>query len=134
MRPIEKYLDEVKKKREIPSENAFARTLGMKPSSLYLIRRGVNTPSEETCKKIAELAGDSYEKVLLLAQLSKAPEVSKHAWERILKYAVKGGLAMGLALLISSLLPSNDSMTTPLIASFIAPQAVDIMSNHIQRA
>lgn len=100
MRPIEKYLLEVKEKVGIKTDRALANALGMKQSSLYLIKSGVNTPSEETCKKLANIAGDPYEKVLLLAQVSKAPELSRPAWERIMKAAAQAGVfTLSLALL-----------------------------------
>lgn len=109
MRPIEKYLDEVKGKAGIKTDCELSRRLGIKQPSLVKIRTGENTPSEETCKKLANIAGDPYEKVLLLAQVSKAPDVSKLAWERIMKAAAQAGVfTLSLALLtLSSPAPSE---------------------------
>lgn len=83
MRPIEKYLEEVKKKAGLRTDRALAEKLGIRPQAIVLIKQGVNTPCDETCKKLAELIGDPPEKVLLLAQISKAPDVTRPAWERI---------------------------------------------------
>lgn len=105
MRPIEKYLDEVKEKAGFKTDKELAERLGVKPSAICQIKSGNNTPSEEHCKKLAALAGDPYEKVLLLAQVSKAHEGSRLAWERILKYAAKGGLALAVTLVLAGALP-----------------------------
>ena len=99
MRPIELYLEEVKKKAGLKTDKELALKLGIKPSSICHIKNGNNTPSEEHCKILAALAKEPFEKVLLLAQVSKASETSRSSWERILKTAIKAGMfTMGLCM------------------------------------
>lgn len=130
-RPIEKYLEDVKIKAGIKTDRELATKLGVKPQAISAIKSGFNTPSEEHCKKLADLAKDPYEKVLLLAQVSKASETSKGAWERILKATAKAGIfTLGLVLVYLMKDQSSDALTTlPLIGSFVSSRGLDIMSN-----
>lgn len=120
MRPIEKYLDEVKNKAGIKTDCELSKKLGIKQPSLVKIRNGENTPSEETCKRLSEIAKDPYEKVLLLAQVSKASETSKNAWEHILKAASKAGLFTLLLTLFLMSAPTLAQASTPSLTSSVA--------------
>lgn len=97
-RPIEQYIIEVMKRHGI-NQSQIAVHLGINRSEISLIlNRGV-TPSDETCIKLAEFAGDSPEKVLLLAAQSKAPKESKPFWEDIFQKLAKTGTFTIIALL-----------------------------------
>lgn len=108
MRPIERYLNEIKKRKGIETDSELAARLGIKQPSLCLIRKGTNTPSDELCKRMAALAGDPVEKALILAAESRAPESTRNAWERIFKAAVQAGVVTSFALLtLASPAPSE---------------------------
>ncbi len=122
MRPIETYLEEVKKKAGLKTDKELAVKLGVKPAAICQIKNGSNTPSEAHCKILAELAKEPYEKVLLLAQVSKASETSKSTWERILKTAIKAGMfTMGLCLFW---------LAAPTLSHASAPAYHSIISDH----
>jgi transcriptional regulator with XRE-family HTH domain len=112
MRPIGNYIEEVKKKAGFKTDKELAIRLGVNPTAIFLIKNGTNTPSEENCKKLAELAKDPYEKVLLLAQVSKASETSKKAWEHILKTAIEAGICTVLLLCFSMASPTLSHAST----------------------
>ncbi len=119
MRPIEKYLDDVKRKAGLPTDKALADRLGIKHPSICRIRSGEQTPSDETCARLAALAGDPVEKVLLLAAESRAPKSTRKAWHNILKRMVKSG-AFTLMLLVGL------TWATP-ATSFAESRSMDVM-------
>lgn len=99
MRPIEAYVTDVMKKKGIKSFNQLSQELRVSHNAVFNIMSKGGTPSDELCKKLADLAGDPVEKVLILAAESRAPESTKNAWERILKAAAQAGVfTLGLML------------------------------------
>lgn len=121
MTPIAKYLKEIIEKNGIKSERQLAIQLKLSSGSIYNVLSGSNVPTDEVCKRIAALSGDPIEKVLLLAQVSKAPETSRHAWERILKATAKAGVfTLTLLVLATAALPSlNPSHTMYIMSNYI---------------
>ncbi len=92
MREIEKYIKEAMERKRVSSYRQLSLTLGMSHNEIpQIMSKGV-TPSDTLCMKLAEFAGDDPEKVLLLAQLSKAPEVSRPIWNKILLQLAKSGV------------------------------------------
>lgn len=122
MRPIERYLNEIKKKKGIETDSELAARLGIKHPSICLIRKGTNTPSDELCRRMAELAGDPVEKALILAAESRAPESTRNAWERILKAAAKAGVfTLSLMLFTTIFTPSNaEASASPALTQTVA--------------
>ncbi len=129
MLTISAYLDEVKKKAGISTDKELADRLGIKNSAVCHLRSGENHPSDETCKKLAGLAGDPVETVLLLAAESRAPESTRKAWEHILKtWAKASGFVLLAVLWWAGYFPH--ASTLPLLgASLSGLQTMDIMSN-----
>ena len=75
------YLDAVKRKLDLPSDYALAKTLSLSRSAVSLLQSGKNGMSDETAIKIAEILQIPVAKVLLESHIerSKAPEV-RAAW------------------------------------------------------
>lgn len=98
-RPIEAYISEVMKKKGLRSFSQLSQKLEMNHNAIFNIMSKGGTPSDELCKRLADLAGEPVEKVLLLAAESRAPESTRNAWERILKAAAQAGVfTLGLLL------------------------------------
>lgn len=79
------YLKAVRFKTGIKNDRQLALRLGLSMAAIYNITRANTIPSDEICLRIAALAGDDPEKVLLLAQKSRAPEAAKKHWESIMR-------------------------------------------------
>lgn len=138
MRPIEKYLNEVKIKTGISTDKDLALALHMSPTIVCYFRKG-STPSDDVCRKLAKLAGDPVEKVLLLAAESRAPESTRAAWEHIFKAAAKAGcftltvvamLSFGVAANAAPLPCNVSAHNYDLHAQSVV--RMDIMSNKIK--
>lgn len=129
MRPIEKYINEVKTRKGITSNTKLAQKLDLPPSTVCYVMSGRVTPSDEVCFRLAALAGDPVEKVLILAAESRAPESTKPAWAHLLKVAAKAGVfTLTAAFLILSLVSVAEA--APLsIGSYQELRIMDIMSN-----
>ncbi len=90
-KPIVSYIADLQEKTGL-KDAEIAEKLGIKPSSMNHIKYGMTVPKDETCRRLAELAGDPPEKVLLLAAESRAPEALKPVWHNIIKKMAKSGL------------------------------------------
>lgn len=104
MTEIAKYLTGVKVKMGVKSDLQLALRLGISQGMVNKIMMGVATPGDEVCIKIAELAGENPERVILLAHKSKASEKTRTYWEHIfnlLPEPKKTAVAASLALLIA---------------------------------
>ncbi|MBI4847544.1 MAG: helix-turn-helix domain-containing protein [Nitrospirae bacterium] len=91
------YVEGIKVKLGIKSDRELALKLGIAPPSLCNIVNGHGIPSDDTCLKIAALAGDDPEQVLLLAHKSKASEKSKPYWDSLLKKVAAMSLLFAIA-------------------------------------
>lgn len=78
------YIHEVMKEKGIKSATELGLLIGKKQSYMSSLMRGNHTPGEDVCIKIAEISGDSPEKVLLMAHTAYAKE-AKPYWENLLK-------------------------------------------------
>ncbi len=98
MTEFSKYLEDVKIKLKIKSDAELAIRIGKTQSYMSQVMRGMTMPTDDVCLKIAEIAGDDPEKVLLLAHKSKASEKSRPYWDSLLKKAVNASLIILIAL------------------------------------
>lgn len=78
-----KYLEGVKAKLGISSDRQFAGQIGVSQSFMSNMMAGWQVPEDDTCIKIAKLAGDNPERIILLARKSKASDTSRPYWEHI---------------------------------------------------
>ncbi len=101
MSDLVKYLVGVKAKTGIKSDNELARRLKITSAGINTIMRGRVVPSDKTCLRIAELAGDDPEMVLLLANKSRAPEQSKPYWDSILRKVAAASLVILFILVVA---------------------------------
>jgi transcriptional regulator with XRE-family HTH domain len=104
MTDIIKYLEGVKVKLGISSDRALAHKIGITQSAISNIMAGASIPSDETCIKIAELAGDDPALVILMAHKSKASEATKKHWAKIFKTVTAA--ALGFLVMISLAVPA----------------------------
>lgn len=123
MRPIEKYIRELMEKKGFKSYRQLSLALGMGPNEIFHIMSKGVTPSDDLCKKLAELSADPAEKVLLLAQISKAPEATRPAWERIFQ-------AMAFTAVVAVMITAAPSPAQAEV-SHGKQRTLDIMSNSI---
>lgn len=98
MTDFSKYLEGVKAKIGIKSDRELAFALGVTAGSIYNVTKGTGIPTDDICLKIAEIAGDDPEKVLLIAHKSKASEKSRPYWDSLLKKVANMSLILFLAL------------------------------------
>ena len=84
MRPIEGYILGVMKRLGL-NQSQIAAQIGVNRSEInFILKKGV-TPSDKTCIKLAQISGDSPEKVILLAAESRAPKESRAIWHSIIQ-------------------------------------------------
>ncbi len=100
MAEFAKYLDGIKAKLGIKSDRQLSFKIGISPAYLANIRIG-QIPDDDIVLKIAEIAGDDPEKVLLLAHKSKASEKSRPYWDSLLKKVANMSLIIPLLLILS---------------------------------
>jgi hypothetical protein len=98
MTEFAKYLEGVKIKLGIKSDRELGLRIGITQPSICSIMKGLTIPTDDKCLKIAEIAGDDPEKVLLLAHKSKASEKSRPYWDSLLKKVVNMSLIIFLTL------------------------------------
>jgi len=107
MKTIPEILDHVKEKKGIKNDYNLALQLGLTPNAIFKIRNNQSIPSDDTCIKLANLAGENAEKIILIAHATRAE--SKEAtkiWNGILKKAI------GFSIIIVLLSPTL-TITTP---------------------
>lgn len=98
------YIREVLKRSGL-NQSQLADRLGISRGEITVyLKRGV-IPNDLTCIKLAKFAGDSPEKVLLLAAESRATEETKSIWENISK--ASGFSAVVLFILLSATSPAQ---------------------------
>ena len=97
------YLEGVKAKLGIKSDNQLAIKLSISQSAVAGWTNSGRTPEDETCIKIANLAGDDPSQVILLAHKVKASEKTRPYWDKIFKTCAAAVLV--LALTVGILLP-----------------------------
>lgn len=98
MTEFAKYIEGLKAKLGLKNDSQLSFLIGVSPRAIYNITKGHSIPTDDICLKLAELAGDDPEKVLLLAHKSKASERSKPYWDKILKAVVNMSLILMLTL------------------------------------
>ncbi len=89
MKTIPEILDIVKKKAGIKNDYNLGLKIGISTGAMFEFRHGKSIPSDDTCIKLANLAGEDAEKIILIAHASRAE--SKEAtkiWNGILKKAI----------------------------------------------
>lgn len=105
MTEMAKYLTEVKAKLGIKSDSQLALKIGISQTMVSHIMLGYTAPGDDVCVKIAKIAGDSPEYVMLLAHKSKATEATRPYWDHIFKLfeviSKKPALAASLALFLA---------------------------------
>ncbi len=121
MTEIVAYLQNVKIRLGIKSDRQLAMKSEITQAAICSIMGGGSVPTDETCIRIALLAGDDPAYVIALARKSKASEASRPYWDRILKVlataAVLGFFALNTApLTVSHAEAFNTTLTsqTPL--------------------
>lgn len=124
-KPIVTYIRELQRKEKL-KDNELAEKLGIKPPSLCVIKQGKTVPKDSHCLKLAKIAGDPPEKVLLLAAESRAPKESRPLWEKIAKASGFGAVVLAVTLASS---PVKASAPQCVVES----RSVDIMSNKRKR-
>lgn len=92
MTEFAKYLEGVKIKLGIKSDRQLAFMIGLTQPSMCSIMSGKTIPTDDIVLKIAEIAGDDPEKILLLAHKNKASEKSRPYWDSLLKKVVNMSL------------------------------------------
>lgn len=85
--PIVKYIEDLQKRKSLKDKD-IAERLGIKPSSMHHLKHGLTIPSDINCLKLAEIASDPPEKVLLIAAESRAPKEARPFWHNILEKIV----------------------------------------------
>jgi DNA-binding XRE family transcriptional regulator len=109
MNTLVKYLEGGRSKMGMKSDRALALRVGITQSSMHNIMAGMSTPSDDTCMKIAELAGDDPARVIALAHMAKAPGASKKAWDKIFKAVTAASFSFFLtnSLTLHALFPAS---------------------------
>ena len=92
MTEFARYIEGLKAKIGIKSDRELAIKIGLSATAIYNITRASAIPTDDICLKIAKIAGDDPEKVLLLAHRSKASDAAKPYWDKILKAVVNMSL------------------------------------------
>ncbi len=71
------YLDAVKRERDLPSDYALAKALGITREAVSALRKGKSCMGIETCMKVADILGIDEHVVYSHAQIerSKTPEL-----------------------------------------------------------
>ena len=103
MNDLVRYLEGAKAKVGIKTNNEMARRIGLTSPGFFAIMQGRVVPSDDTCIKIAEVAGDDAERVLLLARKARAPESSKPYWDSILRKVAASSLVILFVLVVAPL-------------------------------
>lgn len=96
MNGIVDYMIGVKAKTGVKSSRELARKIGLSQPQMNNIMQGMSTPSDATCLKIAEFAGDDPAQVILLAHASKAPASTRKHWDRMLKALTAAALCAAI--------------------------------------
>lgn len=97
MTEFSKYIDGVKAKLGIKSDRVLAYQIGISTAYMSNLKAGA-VPDDDVAIKIASLADDDPEKILLLAHKSKASEKSRPYWDSLLKKVVEMSLIIFLSL------------------------------------
>ena len=106
MQTFADYISGVIKRKQLRQKDLIP-ILGVSKGAISGYVNGKNVPEDIVCKKLAELAGDPIEKVLLLAAEARTPEPTRKAWHKILtKYAKVSGFMVGLIFLILIISPT----------------------------
>lgn len=92
------YLKTVLDRTGIKNERQLALRLGITQGFISQIKKGENTPSDELCIKLAKLAGDNPDRILLLSHKNKASEEAKPYWDKIIKTLATATLAIYITL------------------------------------
>jgi transcriptional regulator with XRE-family HTH domain len=92
MNDFGKYLEEVRTKTGIKNDRQLAMRIGVSPAYINYIKHG-RIPEDDVCIKLAELANDKPESILLMAHKLKATEKSKPYWEHMFKTLAAATLA-----------------------------------------
>lgn len=97
------FLDEIKERRDLKSDSAVSRLLGVTQSAVSLQRAMKNTFDDETARRVAELLDydPAYVFVCAHAQSARNPAV-KSVWARMAKHATAAGI---VAVLLAGALP-----------------------------
>jgi transcriptional regulator with XRE-family HTH domain len=99
MNKLRVYIDNIKVKADIKSDRQLAIKIGIDPSYLCEIIKGTKMPSDKHCIKLAEIAGEEPEKVILFIHACNAKKEAQPIWNGLLKKVV--GIALNLTLVFS---------------------------------
>src|SRR5690606_19833102 len=100
MKTCTEYLDEAKIAAGLKSDYALAKALGLRQSTISMLRTSGGTFSDETAIKIAELIGTDPAAVLLDANAQRAgSDAEKRVWLRLRKQLSKAGKTVACTLL-----------------------------------
>lgn len=110
MNDFVKFIEEVKKKFDIPNDLQLSAFLGISTNMTYRMARGLSIPGDENCIQIAKVTGYDPAYVLALAHKcsSKSQDVTK-VWNQILKKLSPVALAI---ILFSLSLPESAASGT----------------------
>ena len=102
METIKSLLDAVKEKNGMTSDQALASALDVRRQRVYDYYKGIRTPDNFVCKRIADLLGKPLAEVIAIVELdAEKDEVRREAWRDY--YKSIGGIAasvlMGLIFL-----------------------------------
>lgn len=102
MLSLSDYLDVAKRRHGCESERALARALGINPTFLMHLRRGINLPSDATMLRLADLAGlDDMQALIDLNTWRSREDAVKSRYEqiaRILQLAKRSAAAVALTI------------------------------------
>lgn len=99
MENVRKLLDACKKKAEITSHYALAKTLDLPNQRIYDYYEGRRSPDEFACLRISEVLGKPLDEVITAVKLdTEKDEKRRSAWER--HYKSIGGIAASFMLIV----------------------------------
>lgn len=115
MSAIAQLLDKAKKTRSIPSDNAFAASMGLRRQVISQWRSGDSYPSEDNIAQLAEAAGEDPVTWLVRVKAERTEGPAGKAWARLARQL---GAAASIAILMIALaLPVPARATTAYDAS-----------------
>ncbi len=114
MKTTADFLDEIKELRNVQSDYAVAKILGVRHTNLSNYRHGRSHFDAAMCIKVAEVLNvePAYIMACMEAERAKTDEIRK-VWERAAK--LLGGIAAGVAIMTAPAL-GIDLETAPLLA------------------
>lgn len=123
MENIKKLLEETKAKTGVTSNNALARSLGIRRQRVTDYYNGDRVPDNDVCLKIAEVTGKQLADVIAAVQIDiSKTETDKERWKAYFKSL--GGIAAGFMLYaMGALLGVTLFVTKP--AEALAQQGFD---------